>query len=241
MASHRALPIRFLLAAAVLVVPPIAHAAVIDQSLTFATLPSAQGWTYAAVGAHAGVAEGTIYAVDGAQLFMNSMGQSNGTSGGSILYGLLSGITNTESKQIRIRARCLQVEGSTNAPIGQGGFHFGFTVNNANYGAAITPTKVCLLLSTGYFVFATNFDNSTAFHDYILEYTGGTNSRIWRDGVLIGTSTTGFPVAQANRASFGDGTGGANAQVEIREVRVIQDVATVTRATTWSRMKELYR
>jgi hypothetical protein len=241
MSAHRAAAFRWTLILSALLLPSLASAAAMDVSLTFATLPSAQGWSYAAVGAHAGVAEAAIYSVTGAELHMNSMGQSNGVSGGSILYNLLAGITNTESKQMRVRARCLQVEGSTNAPVGQGGFFFGFTVNNANYGASITPTKVCILLSTGYFVFATNYDNSTAFHDYLLEFVAPTTSRIYRDGVLIGSSTAGFPVAQTNRASIGDGTGGANAQVEIRQVRVVQDVATATAATTWSRIKELYR
>ena len=243
MLPHRTRVARsLLLAVFALASPCLASAAPMDVQLGFSSLPSAQaGFTYAAVGAHTGVAEATIFSLGSGALTMDSIGQSNGIAGGSIFYNYLGSVTNTDTKEFRVTARCLAVETSTGAPAGQGGFTFGFTANNTNYGFAITPTKVCLLLSSGYFVFTTTFDNSTSFHEYLLQFSPPTTTRIFRDGTLIGTSSAGFPVAQTNRIWFGDGTGGANARGQIVALRFIQDVATGTEPGGWSRLRTLYR
>lgn len=221
-----------------------AHATVIaaplDVQLTMSSLPSAQGFTYTPSGAHASAVETDVFPVSGGVLSMNSVGQSNGVSGGSILYNYLSGVTNGETKQIRVRARCLQVEASGTAPAGQGGFVFGFTANSTNYAFCLTPTRVGIMLSTGFFLFATTFDN-TQFHDYRFEFTPPTTTRVYRDNALLGTSTAGFPAALTNRFWLGDGTGGANASGEVESFRFIQDVATGVSPTTWGRIKALYK
>jgi hypothetical protein len=217
-----------------------APAAPLNLALTFGSLPSAQGWTYTPAGAHAGVPEANIFTLGGSVLTMNSMGQSNGVSGGSIFYVVTGGVTTTETKRLAVHARCLQAEGSAGAPGGVGGFFFGFTTGTAQFGFSITPTQVTGLTSAGTVVVPGTFDNSTAFHDFILDWTSATSWHIYRDGTLIYTGTTGFAVS-ANRIIFGDGTGGANAHGEITSLTFVQDLATPVESSTWGRIKALYR
>jgi len=241
MSSHPAALVRSLPATAVaaLALCAAALAAPLDVQLGFSSLPSAQGFAYVASGAHAGVPEASVFSVAGGVLTQNSMGQSNGVSGGSMLYQFTGGITTTESKQIRVRARCLAAEGSANATLGQGGFIFGFATGSVQYDFGLTPTRMFYLQPSGTVLVAATFDN-TQFHDYIFEFTPPTSWRIYRDGVLVQSGSGGFAVA-VNRVFLGDGTGGANASGEITAFRFIQNVATPAQATTWGRVKGLYR
>ena len=231
---------RWLLCAALLAPAARALAAPLDLTLGFSSLPSSQGFSYVPSGAHAGVLESAVFSVDGVRLLQDTMGQSNGATGGSIFYQRLNGITTTESKRIVVRARCLAVEGSANASLGQGGFIFGFAQGSVQYAFGLTPTKISFLQPGGTVLLAATFDNSTSYHDYIFEWTPPSAWRIIRDGLVVGTGSGGFSVA-VNRVFFGDGTGGANARGEISAFRFSQDVATVTRAGTWARVKSLYR
>ena len=216
-----------------------ASAASMDVTLNFASLPSAQGFTYTPTGAHAAVLEPNVFSVSGGVLTQNTMGQSNGISGGGILYQINGGMTATETKQIRVRTRCLQVEGSAGAPSGEGGLVFGFSIGSVQYAWTLTPTKILVLQSTSYVAIPGVYDN-TVFHDYTFEFIPPTTYRTWRDGGLINTSTVGYGIV-ANRLFIGDGTGGANARGEITSFRFIQDIATATRSSSWGRIKGLYR
>lgn len=240
MPAHRALPFRTLAAAvlAMAVAAPV-YAAALDITLGFASLPSAQGFTYTPTGAHAGVLESSVFAVSGGTLFQNTMGQSNGVSGGSIFYVRSGGITTTETKQLRVRARCLEAEGSANATLGQGGLVFGFSTGSVQFAFGLTPTRISNLTSAGTVVVSGTFDN-TQFHDYVFDWTSASSYRLFRDGVLIYTSSTGFAVA-ANRVFFGDGTGGANARGEVTAFRFVQDLPTPAASGTWGRLKAVYR
>ena len=224
--------------AAVLAAP--AAAAPMDLTLSFSTLPSAQGWTYTPSGSHAGVLESAIFSVDGTRLRQNSMGQSNGVSGGSILYVRANGITTTESKRIVVRARCLAQEGSANATLGQGCDYYGFTTGSVQYGFGLTTTRLFVLQPSGTVVLAGTYDNSTQYHDYVFNWVAGGAWSLTRDGAAAGSGSGGFAVA-ANRVFFGDGTGGANAEVETSYFRFTQDLATVAERSTWGRVKQLFR
>ena len=218
-----------------------AHATVIaaplDVQLTMSSLPSAQGFTYTPSGAHASAVETDVFPVSGGVLSMNSVGQSNGVSGGSILYNYLSGVTNGETKQIRVRARCLQVEASGTAPAGQGGFVFGFTATR----------RTTLLLTR--LVSASCCRRASSCSDHV-DNTSSTTTASSHPPTrractvttpCLGTSTAGFPAALTNRFWLGDGTGGANASGEVESFRFIQDVATGVSPTTWGRIKALYK
>jgi hypothetical protein len=232
--------LRFLLLSLVLV-PGFAHAAAQDVQLTFGSLPSAQGWLYAAVGSHAGALEASVYSVSGGILTINSMGQGFGVSGGSILYSGLSGlVTSTETKELRFTARSITFEGSGIASAGQQCVAVGFNTGSVQYDISITPTKVYVLGPAGSVAVAGTYDNSTTFHDYVLTYAPPSSFQIYRDAVLIHSGSGGF-AASGSRVFFGDGTGGGNAHTEVTALRFLQGSATTTAGTTWGRIKELYR
>lgn len=209
-------------------------------ALNMSSLPSTQGWSYVTSGSHAGAVENNIFNATGTLLNQNSIGQGYGVSGGSIFYQVSGITTTTEVKQLRFTARVLQVEGSGGGANGEQGCSFGFTVGNVQYDISITPTKVYTLAPGGTVAVAGTYDNTSAFHDYILDFTPGPTVRIYRDNVLINTTSTGFAVA-ANRVFFGDGTGGANAKVEIKALSFLQGGVVATEPATWGKVKSLYR
>lgn len=217
-----------------------ARSAPMDVLLSFGTLPSAQGWSYVPSGAHAGVLEGTIFSVSGGVLTQNSMGQSNGVSGGSIFYQILNGITTTETKRLFVRARCITQEGSANATLGQGGFIFGFATGSVQYAFGLTNTRLSVLQPSGTVMLSGTYDNATAYHDYNFLWSPGGAWQLYRDNVLAGSGSGGFAVA-ADRVFFGDGTGGANAFGQVSYFRFTQDLATTSEHSTWGRVKRLYR
>jgi hypothetical protein len=219
--------------------PAPAPAAPLDITLHFASLPSAQGFTYAAVGAHAGVAEAAVFGVDGTKLVQNTMGQAIGAAGGSILYQVAGGVTATETKRIFARARCLAQEGSASATLGQGGYIWGFNTGSVQYGFGLTSARLSVLQPGGTTVLAGTYDN-TQFHDYIFLWTPPGSWQLFRDGVLVGSGSGGFS-ASGSRLFLGDGTGGANAHGEMSAFRFTQDLATAARPETWSRVKALFR
>ena len=74
---------------------PHAESAPLSYGLGFASLPSAQGWSYQANGADATVVEGTVFAVDGTMLSQNTIGRALGTAGAGLYYQIAGGITTT--------------------------------------------------------------------------------------------------------------------------------------------------
>jgi hypothetical protein len=202
---------------ATLVATGSALAAPQDIPLYFTSLPSAQGFTYSPVGSHAGAVEANIFSVSSNRLIQNSMGQGHGVSGGGILYVIPGIMTTTEPKKLLVTARCLQVEGSGAGALGQQGFAFGFNTGSVQYDISLTPTAIYTLGPGGSVLVAGTYDN-TQFHDYILEFVPPGTFKIYRDGALLHTGTSGFAFA-SNRLFFGDGTGGANAHAEILAFR----------------------
>jgi len=150
-----------------------------------------------------------------------------------------TGITTNEAKQIIVRARCLSVEGSANATLGQGGFLYGFATGSVQFDFGITPTRTFILQSSGTVVLSGTYDNAQ-FHDYFFDWTSASSYRLYRDGVLLVSSSGGFAVA-ANRVFLGDGTGGANANGETSKFEFLQGGATGAHGATWGRLKGLYR
>ncbi len=77
------------------------------------------------------------------------------------------------------------------------------------------------------------FDNSSAFHTYLLDWTPPNAFQIYRDGVLVHSGTNGFGVL-ANRVFLGDGTGAANARVETNYFRFLQGAAVPVEISRFS-------
>lgn len=217
---------------------PAALAGPLHLSLGFSSLPSAQGFTYTASGSHAGVLESSVFAVGGGVLSQNTIGQANGTAGGGLYYQATGGVTTTETKQLRVRARCTQTVGTSANPNGLGGFAFGFANGATQYDFGITPTRVYVLSGSAQVALAGSYDN-TQFHDYVFEYASASLQRLYRDGVLLFSGASGGALA-VNRVFFGDTTGGANAAGEVAGFEFVQDLTTDAVPSTWGRIKSTF-
>lgn len=226
------------LACAALLAPSLASAAPMHVVLGFSSLPSAQGFTYTAAGSHAGVLEPSVFSVGGGMLHQNTIGQANGTAGGGLFYQRTGGITTTEAKQLRVRARCAQVQGTTANPNGFGGLVFGFATGATQYDFGITPTRLFVLSGGSQVGVGGTYDN-TQFHDYVFEYASAGVQRLYRDGVLVFSGASGGAQV-VNRIFFGDGTGGANAEGDVAGFEFVQDLTTPVSSPTWGRIKSTF-
>jgi hypothetical protein len=212
-----------------------AAAAPLNVNLNLAALPSAQGFTYVASGADAGTPEAGVFSVAGGVLTQNTIGRALGGAGASIYYVRAGGLSTTETKQIRFRARCTAAAGST----GAGGMMVGFSNGSLAFELSITPTQVFTLNGGGRAAAPGAFDN-TQFHDYVFDWSPPSSYRVYRDGVLIDTRSGGFGSA-ANQILIGDSTGGANASGQFASIQFVQDLTTPVTPSTWGRIKSLHR
>ncbi len=217
---------------------PVALAGPLHVTLGFSSLPSAQGFTYTASGSHAGVLESSVFAAGGGVLSQNTIGQANGTAGGGLYYQRTGGVTTGETKQLRVRARCTAVQGTTANPNGFGGLAFGFANGATQFDFGLTPTKLCILSGSSQVALAGTYDN-TQFHDYVFEYASASLQRLYRDGVLVFSGASGGALA-VNRIFFGDTTGGANAAGEVAGFEFVQDLTTDAVPSTWGRIKSTF-
>lgn len=210
-----------------------------DILLDFSMLPSAQGFAYTPVGSHAGVAEATVFSVAGGVLTQNTIGQYLGLTGGGIYYVMPGIIDAAATSETHVTARCLQVQGSSAYPAGQGGFWFGQTNGSTQFGFSLTPTKAYVLGPGGWFTVAGTWDN-TQFADWVFRHEPPLTCKLYRNGTLVSTTTGGGAVA-ANRLFFGDGTGGANARGEVSSYHFLQGGAVAIEGDTWGGVKALFR
>jgi hypothetical protein len=210
-----------------------ARSAPLTVTLDFSSLPSAQGFTYLAEGVDAGSPEASNFSVAGGVLTQNTLARALGGAGADVLYQRTGGMTTSETKQIRFRARCFSATGAT----GAGGMMVGFSNGSLTFEISITPTQVFTLNGGGRAAALGTFDN-TQFHDYVFDWAAPGTYRVFRDGILIDTRSGGFP-SGANRIIFGDSTGGANAHGEFASLQFVQDLTTSTHATSWGRIKQL--
>lgn len=211
------------------------HARATDIPVTFGSLPSAQGWTFASGGSPVATEAGT-WSLAGSVLTLNTMAYAVTGTGTSSLYQQTGVVNNFEPIVIRFRARLVQHEGDfTNTFVG-GGLAFGFAQGTTLYQFGITPTQIRNAPGS---VLSSAYDH-TQFHDYRLEWTPPSSVRYYVDNTLISTNNTGLASA-TNRIYFGDGTGAANAQAQITEYRFLQGAATPAVPTTWGRIKALHR
>lgn len=235
------LPGRRLLLSVALALPltaagaPGASAAPLNVTLNFASLPSAQGFSYTAEGADAGIPESSVFSVSGGVLSQNTLTCALGGAGADVMYRRIGGMSADESKQIRFRARCTSATGST----GAGGMMIGFANGSLYFEISITPTQVFTLNGGGRAAAPGTFDN-TQFHDYVFDWSPPGTYRVYRDGVLIDTRSGGFGTG-ANELIIGDSTGGANAAGQFAWIQFVQDLTTPVTPSSWGRIKSLHR
>lgn len=213
----------------------IANSHATTLALDFASLPSAQGWTFSSGGSPLATEAGT-WSVGSGILTLDSMAFSIAGAGTSAFYVRTGQVSTTEPLVISVRARIVQFEGDfTNTFVG-GGFAFGFGQGSTSWQMGITPTQI---RSINGVVLSTAYDN-TQFHDYRLEWTPPASLRFYVDSSLISTQSGGFSFA-SNRIYFGDVTGAANSRAEITHYLFLQGAVVGTSQATWGTIKELYR
>ncbi len=215
----RAHTLRDTILTSILALAPLAtgaFAAPQSFTLSFASLPSAQGMTYTASGIHASTLEANIFSVNGGVLELDALAEPYMLQGGSAYYTALEGlVTTTESKRIRASARCLEVVGAADYADGRGGLAFGFSAGSAIYGFSISPSKLFYIGPVGWVPAPGTYDNASRFHDYRMEFEPPSTQRLYRDDVLVLTTTSSLAVT-GNRIFLGDATGGSNARGEVR-------------------------
>ena len=185
-----------------------AHAETV--TLDTSRLPTVQGWTYAAYGDGAAVAEASIYSVSGGLLHQNSMGVGMTQSGGN-WYEHAVTLAPSENWSMTLVGRLLSFE-SVTSPAYPFGFCFGandniavgFGSDNIQYvgrnGLASAP------LPSGF--------DSSVFNRYELNVVGGLQS-FTINGVAVFTDQL-LPGGNPSAILFGDGTGYANSRADIQ-------------------------
>jgi hypothetical protein len=174
-------------------------------SLSFNSLPSAQGWIYLT----SGQSESSIFSADGLALHQNSLGTGAGAGGTAFQYYELQNVVDpTQPFTIQVRAR---VTGSETLELG--GFAFGAT-NGSNQFGVFMDTHTIWGDAFPH-VLSTSIDN-TIYHDYLLDATPGVGYKFLVDGSLIAThALNSSDAVNVNRLFLGDATSGGNASADI--------------------------
>jgi hypothetical protein len=228
--SRRPLPSIGMLATLLLaVLAPLAHAT--DIGITFASLPSTQGWAFVSGGSPVAT-EAQTFSVSGGILTFDTMAFGITGSGTSAFYSMPGVVSASDPIVITMRGRLTAHEGDfTNTFVG-GGFSFGFAQGTTLWQMGITPTQIRNVNGT---ILSTAYDN-TQFHDYRIEWSPPSTVRYYVDNVLISTNSAGIASA-TNRLTLGDVTGAANARAEITEYRFLQGLATPAASESWGQVK----
>lgn len=194
------------------------------------SLPSSQGWDYSPSGLHAGTVETDIFSTDGSVLNMNSMGQSiNWLTGGSILYRQSNVVSSALPTVLEWTSRTLEYEYVACA--GQNfGSMAGFASGIFQYGVGIRLDQISLIDGAEQKYISMD---TTEYHTYRIETGEGASTYDFYIDNVLEASASARSVTGANYLSFGDGTGGANARVDITalEFSQIPEPATMSAVT----------
>lgn len=177
--------------------------------LDFATLPSAQGWTYQATGNNA--PEASVFSVNGTQLSQNTIGLGIVPSGNN-RYNYFGVVDPLLPFTLDITARVTQSE-SASWEYQSFGFAFGFFTGSVGYGIGIDVSRVQALAPIDVVTVPVAID-TTQFHDYRLKGVPGGSFDLFIDGALV---YTGAPrlLTPFNLLFLGDSTGGQNAAADV--------------------------
>jgi len=190
--------------AALVTTPPAQAAAGDPVTLDFNSLPSAQSWIY--IDGGSGVPEASVFAVDGNMLHMDTIGVGNT----GIVYQRFGAVDPAIPFTLTVRARVNAYEEANPALDNPHGFNISVFTGSEQYEVGISPKRI---LAGGAPYLETTIDVSQ-FHDYRIESTGGGSFELFIDDVSVGIASTALTGA-TNRLYFGDGTAGANADVDI--------------------------
>ena len=195
-----------------IVFPQPVLAATTTISLDFNSLPSAQGWTFH--NGTSGIPDTSVFSVGGGVLHQNTIG-----FGASGFAYRLDGVVDASSPfTLTVIARVLNYEvQSFNNPYG---FNIGVLVGTEHFDVGIAPGNIRGGASGGT-LFSNSIDVSQV-HEYRIEGTPGSGFfELFVDNISLGTApaaVTGSP----NGLFLGDGTAGANAEVEVSHYSFVQ-------------------
>jgi hypothetical protein len=194
-------------------------------------LPSTQGWTYVAIGDGAGVPESGAFSVSGGELHQTTLGIGM-TQGGGNLYYRPSGLNPGDSWSMTIVARVNGYETVSGLPFGFGmGGEFGIGSLHVGFGQA----PIAYLDNVGAAASAplAGFDPSV-YNTYMLSVVGGLQS-FSVNGVSVFSNQPILGGGNPAQFFFGDGTGFANADANIRSL-VITTPGGVPEPASWALM-----
>ena len=181
-------------------------------SLSFDSLPSAQGWTYFQ---GTELPETNIFSVNNGALLQNTIGIGFGSNRGPN-YAQFGVVDVSKSFTLSVRARVLASEGP-----GTGGFMFDVrtAVPNYEYIMQFTTSNVSDALGNSVAL------DTTVFHDYLLTATPGSNYSLYIDGQLRLSGPPSNTGAALNAIQLGDGADlFANARAEVTHFVFTQGV-----------------
>ncbi len=180
-------------------------------TLSFNSLPSAQGWTYESDGVpdSDGVPETSIFSVSNGVLTQNTLPAPFTTE----VYELRGAIDLTVPFTISVRARVLA--NSRIDDVHPYGFCFAAETGAESFAIGLSPGRIEDSFARE---LSTTIDNTT-FHDYRLSATPGVGYEFFVDGVLV---ATGPPLSfvTPSRLLFGDCTRARGALAEITSYSV---------------------
>jgi len=181
--------------------------------LSFASLPSVEGFSYSQSGPHADDSEISQYSVSSGVLTQTTVGNGQGSnSPGDARYERVFTTAETQGAvnfRFEMTARVNSHE-QTRQDLSYAAFTNNIYINNEGFFMGIKPGE--LYINGAYFT-PVGFDG-TMFHDYRVDVDlVGDTYEFFLDGLSIRTGTIAT-FANTNLALFGDGTGTANANGE---------------------------
>ncbi len=182
-------------------------------TLDFNSLPSAQGWTYVALGNM--VPETRIFSVDGVALHQNSMGVGFAGEGGN-QYNRYDVVDPSLPFTVTLRARVLEEEFVSF----RFGFSFGVFTGTEQFAIGLGLGIIQGTHGPGHLTLSTTID-TTQFHEYRMEGTPGIGYDFFVDDMFVGSALTRLEPFR-NSLLLGDNTGGANARAEVTSYRFEQ-------------------
>lgn len=170
-------------------------------TLSFDSLPSAQGWSFSSNGA----SEASVFSIVGGNtLAQNTLGLGGGGAG----YELLGVIDPDVSFSVSFTARILTEE--TSPGLGPfGAFTVYAQTGSEVFGIGLGPNRIAAITQV---VLSTAIDTSV-FHDYRMVVTPGVGFDLFVDNVFVGAGSPRMETGP-NGLFIGDSTAGQNAQGE---------------------------
>jgi len=185
------------------------NASTVLVDLTFASLPSSEGFSYSQSGPHADDSEAAQFSVNAGVLTQTTVGNGQGSnSPGHARYERNFTTAETQGAtnfRFEMNARVSDHE-QTRQDFSYAAFTQNIYINGTGFFMGVKPGE--LFINNSYFAPA-GFDG-TEFHDYQIDVDLENDTfEFFLDGVLVRTGAT---VSNSfNLALFGDGTGTANA------------------------------